>query len=41
MKALSEINPGIYAKLLAQWKIEFKRRRNLWADLASAQCPEL
>lgn len=41
MRALSEVNPGAYAKLLAQWKTEYRRRRNLWADMASARCPGL
>ncbi len=39
MKSLSEVNPATYASLLAQWKTEFRRRRNLWADMASAGCP--
>jgi len=41
MKALSEVNPTAYAKLLSRWKIEFRRRRNLWADMASTGCPAL
>ncbi len=41
MKALSEVNPGVYAGKLAHWKTEFRRRRNLWADMASAGCPGL
>lgn len=41
MKALSEVNRGSYDKLLAQWKTEFRRRRNLWADMAATSCPGL
>ncbi len=41
MKALSEVNPASYGKVLAHWKTEFKRRRNLWAEMASAKCPGL
>ena len=41
MKALSEVNPTAYAKLLSRWKAEFRRRRNLWKDMASAGCTGL
>ena len=41
MKALSEVNPTSYNTLLARWKTEFRRRRNLWADMATAGCPGL
>lgn len=41
MRALSEVNPAAYAKQLAQWKTEYRRRRNLWADMSSAGCPGL
>jgi hypothetical protein len=41
MRALAEVNPSLYAKMLAQWKTGFRRRRNLWADMASAGCPGL
>jgi hypothetical protein len=41
MKALSEVNPATYASLLARWQTEFRRRRNLWKDMASAGCPGL
>lgn len=41
MRALSEVNPATYATQLAQWKTEYRRRRNLWADMASAGCPGL
>jgi hypothetical protein len=41
MKALSELNSVAYANLLTQWKTEYRRRRNLWADMASAGCPGL
>ncbi len=39
MRAFSEVNPTAYAKQLAQWKTVYRRRRNLWADMASAGCP--
>jgi hypothetical protein len=39
MKALAEVNPTHYDSLLAQWKRDYQRRRNLWADMASAGCP--
>jgi hypothetical protein len=39
MKALSEVSPASYETLLARWKTEFKRRRNLWAEMASVGCP--
>lgn len=39
MKALSEINNSSYEKTLAKWRIEFRRRRNLWAEMASVKCP--
>jgi hypothetical protein len=29
------------AGLLARWKTEFKRRRNLWAEMATVHCPGL
>ncbi len=41
MKALSEVNRARYDKLLAAWKVEFRRRRNLWAEMATAKCPGL
>ena len=41
MKALSELNRASYNILLARWKTEYKRRRNLWADMAAASCPGL
>ena len=41
MRALSEVNPTVYASLLARWKAEHRRRRNLWADMAAAGCPAL
>ena len=41
MRALSEVNPSSYTKLLSRWKFEFRRRRNLWQDMASARCPGL
>lgn len=40
MKALSEVNRAGYDKLLAEWKVEFRRRRNLWAEMAAVKCPE-
>lgn len=39
MKALSEVNQMSYENLLIQWKTEFRRRRNLWKDMASMGCP--
>ncbi len=41
MKALSEINPDAYQSLLTRWKTDFRRRRSLWADMASLNCPGL
>lgn len=41
MKALSEVNPVSYNNVLIRWKTEFRRRRNLWADMATAGCPGL
>ena len=41
MRALSEVKPAAYEKLLARWKVEFKRRRNLWKEMAAANCPGL
>ena len=41
MKALAEVNPASYGQVLAQWKTEFKRRRNLWAEMATVDCPGL
>ena len=39
MKALSEVNPAAYGNLLARWKSEHRRRRNLWPDMAAVGCP--
>lgn len=39
MKALSEVSAASYHTLLANWKIEFRRRRNLWQDMISVRCP--
>lgn len=39
MKALSEVNTVGYENLLARWKSEFRRRRNLWQDMAAVGCP--
>lgn len=41
MRALSEVNQTVYTNLLTRWKTEFRRRRNLWADMAAAGCPAL
>ncbi len=41
MKALSEVNSAGYGQLLARWKTEYKRRRNLWAEMAAVKCPGL
>ncbi|WP_414553188.1 hypothetical protein [Anabaena sp. CCY 0017] len=30
MSALKELAPKVYQNLLAQWRIEHQRRRNLW-----------
>lgn len=41
MKALWELSPVSYENLLTRWKTGFRRRRNLWKDMASADCPGL
>ena len=41
MRALSEMNPSTYTTLLTRWQTEFRRRRNLWKDMAAAGCPGL
>jgi hypothetical protein len=38
MKALCEVNPASYDQVLAHWKTEFKRRRNLWSEMVAAKC---
>lgn len=39
MKALSELNRPRYDAMLARWRTEFSRRRNLWKDMQAAGCP--
>jgi hypothetical protein len=39
MKALSEVNRSAYDTLLTRWRKDFRRRRNLWADMAACGCP--
>ena len=39
MKALSEVDIVGYEHVLARWKSEFRRRRNLWQDMAAVGCP--
>ena len=39
MRALYEINTESYERLLARWKVEFRRRRNLRAEMTAAHCP--
>ena len=41
MKALSELNRTAYDKLLAQWRVVYGRRRNLWAEMKGLQLPGL
>jgi hypothetical protein len=41
MKALNEVNPTAYNKLLAEWRVVYRRRRNLWAEMNGLQLPGL
>ena len=41
MKALSEVNRAAYDKLLADWRVAYRRRRNLWAEMARLKLPGL
>ncbi|MGO8925949.1 MAG: hypothetical protein ACLQU3_03500 [Limisphaerales bacterium] len=41
MKALNEVNRTAYDKLLAQWRVVYRRRRNLWAEMNGLQLPGL
>ncbi len=41
MKSLSEVNRAAYDKLLAQWRVVYGRRRNLWAEMKGLQLPGL
>jgi hypothetical protein len=41
MQALSEVNRADYDKLLAEWRVVHRRRRNLWADMAALKLPGL
>ena len=39
MKALSEVNRAAYDKLLANWRVVYRRRRNLWAEMKALNLP--
>jgi hypothetical protein len=39
MKALFEVNRASYDKLIAEWKVVHRRRRNLWAEMAALKLP--
>jgi hypothetical protein len=39
MKALLELNCADYEKLLAKWRTDYKRRRNLWAEMSKLNLP--
>jgi hypothetical protein len=41
MKALNEVNRSAYDKLLAEWRVVYRRRRNLWAEMKGLQLPGL
>ena len=41
MKALSEVNRAAYDKLLANWQVVYRRRRNLWAEMKALKLPGL
>jgi hypothetical protein len=41
MKALSEVNRLSYDRIIAEWKIVHRRRRDLWAKMASLKLPGL
>jgi hypothetical protein len=41
MKALSELNQAAYGKLLANWRVVYRRRRNLWAEMKALKLPGL
>jgi len=39
MKALREVNQTEFDKLLAHWRVTYRRRRNLWAEMANLRLP--
>jgi hypothetical protein len=41
MQALSEVNQADYDKLLADWRVVHRRRRNLWAEMTALKLPGL
>ena len=41
MKALSEVNRATYDKLLGDWRVVHRRRRNLWAEMKALNLPGL
>ena len=41
MKALSEVNRTACDKLLTDWRVVYRRRRNLWAEITSLGLPGL
>ena len=41
MKALSEVNRTACDKLLADWRVVYRRRRNLWSEIKSLGLPGL
>ena len=40
MKALVEVNRVSYDGIIAKWKALYRRRRNLWAEMATLKLPE-
>jgi hypothetical protein len=41
MKALVEVNRVSYDGIIAKWKALYRRRRNLWAEMATLKLPGL
>jgi hypothetical protein len=41
MKVLAEVNLVTYEGMIARWKIDHRRRRNLWAEMAALKLPGL
>jgi hypothetical protein len=41
MKALVEVNRVSYDRIIAEWKAVYRRRRNLWAEMATLKLPGL
>ncbi|MCX6928817.1 MAG: hypothetical protein NT154_37235 [Verrucomicrobia bacterium] len=41
MKALGEVNQTAYDKLLTNWQVVYRRRRNLWAEMKALKLPGL